>query len=56
MDGCNCAETLDLIAAGKLNTTPLITHTYPLPDISAAYALFEQHEDGVIKVAIDMAL
>ena len=56
VDGCNCAETLDLIAAGKLDTTPLITHTYPLRDIAAAYELFERHEDGVIKVAIDMAL
>ena len=56
VDGCNCAETLDLIAAGKLDTTPLITHTYPLRNIAAAYDLFEQHEDGVIKVAIDMAL
>ncbi len=56
VDGCNCAETLDLIAAGKLDTTALITHTYPLRDIAAAYELFEQHGDGVIKVAIDMAL
>ena len=56
VDGCNCAETLDLISAGKLDTTPLITHTYPLRDIAAAYDLFEQHQDGVIKVAIDMAL
>ena len=52
VDGCNCAETLDLIAAGKLDTTPLITHTYPLQDIEAAYELFEQRRDGVIKVAI----
>ena len=56
VDGCNCAETLDLIAAGKLDTTPLITHTYPLRDIATAYDLFEQHQDDVIKVAIDMAL
>ena len=56
VDGYNCAETLDLISAGKLDTTPLITHTYPLRDIAAAYDLFEQHQDGVIKVAIDMAL
>lgn len=52
MDGCNCAQTLDLIAAGKLDTTPLITHTYPLKDIDAAYQLFESRREGVIKVAI----
>lgn len=52
VDGCNCAETLELIAAGKLDTTPLITHTYALKDIEAAYDLFENRRDGVIKVAI----
>ena len=53
VDGCNCQETLRLIAEGKLDTVPLITHTYPLQDIAAAYALFESRQDGVIKVAID---
>lgn len=46
VDGCNCAQTLDLIAAGKLDTTPLITHTYPLKDIDAAYQLFESRPGG----------
>ena len=52
VDGCNCAETLQLIAAGKLDTTPLITHIYTLREIEAAYDLFENRRDGVIKVAI----
>ncbi len=52
VDGCRCAETLDLIAAGKLDTTPLITHTFPLSEIEAAYDLFEHRRDGVIKVAV----
>ena len=52
VDGCHCAETLALIAEGKLDTTPLITHSYPLRDIEAAYDLFENRRDGVIKVAI----
>ena len=55
VDGCNCKETLDLIAAGKLDTTPLITHTYDLKDIEAAYELFENRRDGVIKVAVRCA-
>ena len=53
VDGCNCTETLQLIAEGKLDTTPLITHTYPLREIAAAYELFENRQDGVIKVAIE---
>lgn len=54
VDGCNCAETLELIAAGKIDTTPLITHTYPLSRIEEAYDLFENRRDGVVKVAIKM--
>ena len=37
VDGCDCAEILHLIAEGKLDTTPLITHTYQLERISEAY-------------------
>lgn len=53
VDGCNCAETLRLIAEGKLDTLPLITHTYPLSRIEEAYDLFENRRDGVIKVAVE---
>ena len=53
VDGCDCAETLRLIAEGKLNTEPLITHTYPLSRIEEAYDLFENKRDGVIKVAVE---
>ena len=52
VDGCNCEETLALIAAGKIDTTPLITHTYALKDIEEAYRVFENHLDNVIKIAI----
>ena len=45
-------EILKLIEAGKLDTTPLITHTFPFKDMEAAYDLFENRRDGVIKVAI----
>ena len=52
VDGCNCNETLALIAEGKLDTVPLITHTYSLSRIEEAYDLFEHRRDGVIKVAV----
>ena len=52
VDGCDCAEILRLIAEGKIDTTPLITHRYPLSDIGAAYRLFENRKDGVLKIAI----
>ena len=52
VDGCDCEEILRLIQEGKIDTTPLLTHRFPLRDIEKAYRLFEQKEDGVIKVAI----
>lgn len=52
VDGCDCAEILHLIADGQIDTTPLITHRFLLRDIEKAYNLFENHLDGVIKVAI----
>ena len=44
---------MKLIAEGKINTEPLITHTYTLSEIEAAYDLFENRRDGVIKVAVE---
>lgn len=52
VDGCDCAEILNLIAEGKIDTTPLITHRFPLHEIEEAYRIFENRLDGVIKVAI----
>ena len=46
VDGCDCEETLRLIAEGKINTEPLITHTYPLSRIEEAYELFENKRNG----------
>ena len=53
VDGCACDETLRLIAEGKIDTEPLITHTYPLRRIAEGYELFEKKRDGVIKVAVE---
>lgn len=53
VDGCDCEKTLKLIAEGKIDTGPLITHTYPLSRIEEAYELFENKRDGVIKVAVE---
>ena len=53
VDGCDCGEALKLIGEGKLDTEPLITHTYPLSRIDEAYELFENKRNGVIKVAVE---
>lgn len=52
VDGCRCGEILELIAGGKIDTTPLITHTVALKDIQKGYDLFEGRRDHVIKVAV----
>ena len=48
----DCEEVLSLIKEGKIDTTPLITHRFPLCEIEEAYRVFENKLDGVIKVAI----
>lgn len=52
VDGCDCEEVLQLISEGKIDTTPLITHRFPLSKIGEAYRIFEQRLDGVIKIAV----
>ena len=53
VDGCDCAEILRLIEQGRIDTTPLITHRFPLERIEEAYRIFESKSDGVIKIAIE---
>lgn len=52
VDGCDCEEILNLIEQGKIDTTPLITHTFSLKDIEKAYEIFENKKESVIKIAI----
>lgn len=52
VDGCDCNEILRLISEGKIDTTPLITHTFPFSQIEEAYDLFESRSDNVIKIGI----
>ncbi len=52
VDGCDCAAILKLIEEGKIDTTPLITHRFPLSRIEEAYRIFENRLDEVVKVAI----
>lgn len=53
VDGCDCDEILQLIAQGRIDTTPLITHRFPLSEIEEAYRIFENRLDDVIKIAIE---
>lgn len=52
VDGCDCDAILALIRDGKIDTTPLITHTFPLSQIERAYDIFENRREHVIKIAV----
>lgn len=52
VDGCDCEEILRNVADGKIDTTPLITHRYPLGRIAEAYDVFERRSDNVVKIAV----
>jgi alcohol dehydrogenase len=41
-----------VIAAGRVDLKPLVTHRFKLEEIEAAYDLFSHQRDGVLKVAI----
>lgn len=43
---------MDVVASGRLDLKPLVTHRFKLDEIEAAYDLFAHQRDGVLKVAI----
>jgi threonine dehydrogenase-like Zn-dependent dehydrogenase len=43
---------LNVVASGRVDLGGLVTHTFALDDILAAYDLFSHQRDGVLKVAI----
>jgi threonine dehydrogenase-like Zn-dependent dehydrogenase len=43
---------MDIVASGRVDLRPLVTHRFPLDRIEEAYELFANQRDGVLKVAI----
>ena len=43
---------MDVIASGRVDLKPMVTHRFKLDQIEAAYELFANQRDGVLKVAI----
>lgn len=43
---------LNVLASNRLDLSPLVTHEYALTDIEAAYDLFANQRDGVLKIAV----
>jgi L-iditol 2-dehydrogenase len=45
-------EALSLLVNGRVDLTPLFTHSFALNDFAAALDTFEQRRDGAVKVAV----
>jgi alcohol dehydrogenase len=43
---------LTMVATGRVDLTPLVTHRFALGDLKAAYDVFSHQREGVMKVAI----
>jgi alcohol dehydrogenase len=43
---------LNVVASGRVDLKPLVTHRFKLDDIEAAYELFSHQRDGVLKIAL----
>jgi len=43
---------MSVVASGRVDLRPLVTHRFKLEDIERAYDLFSNQRDGVLKVAI----
>lgn len=49
VDTSSCEEIMKLVAAGKINTSCLVTHRSSLEDVLEGYRVFENKEDGCMK-------
>ncbi|MGZ8848652.1 MAG: NAD(P)-dependent alcohol dehydrogenase, partial [Pyrinomonadaceae bacterium] len=43
---------MEIVRRGRVDLTPLLTHTFSLDEITEAYKLFGERRDNVLKVAI----
>jgi alcohol dehydrogenase len=43
---------IETVRHGRVDLSPLLTHSFPLSHIEEAYALFSERRAGVIKVAM----
>jgi threonine dehydrogenase-like Zn-dependent dehydrogenase len=43
---------MEMVATGRIDLTPLVTHRFGLEDIAEAFELFSHQREGVLKVAL----
>jgi len=45
---------METVKHGRVDLAPLLTHMFPLEEISEGYRIFGERRDGVLKVAIKL--
>ena len=43
---------MEVVRSGRVDLTPLLTHTVSLDEIAEGYRIFGERLDGVLKVAV----
>jgi L-iditol 2-dehydrogenase len=51
--GC-VAPVIEMIAAGRIDPKPLLTHRFPLERVAEAFDLVARYGDGVVKALVDL--
>ncbi len=51
-EGRNLEAVLDLLAAGRLKVSDLVTHVYDIAQAAAAYQLIEEHKDPYLAIRL----
>ena len=52
--GC-VARVIEMIADGRIEPSPLLTHRFPLEKIGEAFEMVAEYRDGIIKAVIDVS-
>ena len=48
-------EAIELLATGRLDLNPLVTHHFPLARCREAFDTVANYRDGVVKAVVEMA-
>jgi len=48
----NCGRAVSLLASGRVNLQPIITHSFPLEEVREAFRTFTERISGAIKVVL----
>ena len=50
--GINCKRALSIMAQGKVDTSKILTHTFPIEEFAKAYDYYVNRKDGAMKVVV----